>query len=149
MENVPTLHYLYISYDNNEVRKMKEINELVKKYTEAIHLQDKEKFYELWSVKEECTLISIATVFNGVSRIYQDFLINRIQKAYQEIYLISDHIQINQVNEKMAIVTFSYHTKCLLKETLEPFGIEGIETQVMIKEEGQWKLVHIHYSKTS
>jgi hypothetical protein len=35
----------------------------------------------------------------------------------------------------------------VLRETNEPFGFEGLETQVMVKEEGKWKIQHVHYSK--
>ena len=34
-----------------------------------------------------------------------------------------------------------------LRETGEDYGIEGLETQVLRKISGEWKLQHVHYSK--
>ena len=75
-------------------------------------------------------------------------MISLIQKAYTKIALIKDdELKINFIDEKNAIVIFKYHTDCLMRESGEKFGISGVETQVLIKEEGNWKIVHIHYSK--
>jgi hypothetical protein len=34
----------------------------------------------------------------------------------------------------MAIVVFEYQTQCIKRDTREPYGIQGIETQVIVKE---------------
>lgn len=125
----------------------KEIIELVNKYVEAVHTQNKEDFYDLWSKNHECRLISIAKEFIGVDSIYNDFLIGLIQGHYSCINLINDGMSINMINDSLAIVVFEYHTECIMRETNEKYGIEGIETQVMMKENDKWKLVHLHYSK--
>ena len=71
------------------------------------------------------------------------------KKLYERIKLIKDEdLKINFVNDELAIVIFNYHTQCILRENGEFFGIEGVETQVMIKEAGVWKIIHIHYSKS-
>lgn len=51
------------------------------------------------------------------------------------------------IDDNKAIVVFKYHTECICRETHEPYGIQGLETQIVIKENNQWKLMHIHYSK--
>ena len=51
------------------------------------------------------------------------------------------------IDENKAIVVFRYHTECIRRDTHEPYGIQGLETQIVIKENNQWKLMHIHYSK--
>lgn len=47
----------------------------------------------------------------------------------------------------MAIVVFEYQTQCIKRDTHEPYGIQGLETQVIVKENQQWKQQHVHYSK--
>ena len=58
---------------------MKEIEQLVYKYTKVVHSQNEEDFRALWSSKEN-ELISITNQFRGIDTIYQNFLIDGIQK---------------------------------------------------------------------
>ena len=124
-----------------------QINELVNKYCLAVKTQDKNLVDKIFSQNKKCNLISIATVYEGVDSIYQNFL-GLIKKMYSKIELIKDEeLKINFINETTAILIFKYHTECILRENGEKFGINGVETQLVIKEEGDWKIVHIHYSK--
>ena len=124
-----------------------QINELVKKYCLAVKTQDKNLVDKIFSQNKKCNLISIATVYEGVDSIYENFL-GLIKKMYSKIELIKDEeLKINFINDSTAILIFKYHTDCILRENGEKFGINGIETQLVIKEEGDWKIVHIHYSK--
>ena len=127
---------------NNE----NQIRELVSKYTQSIHTQDKESFCSLWANNEHCILISLTNEFKGIESIYQDFVINAIQAAYSDITLISDDLEIHLINDNFATVVFRYHTECTKREDGKPFGIKGMETQVHIKENGKWKIQHVHYS---
>lgn len=123
------------------------IKRLVEDYKKAINTQDKGKFLELWSRTSETSLISVADVYKGTDKIYSDFLIGKIQKAYSSIELFTENLEIRFVNDDMAIVIFSYHTECIKRESKEPYGISGIETQLVVRENSDWKLLHIHYSK--
>ena len=125
-----------------------DIKELVNKYCKAVNTQEKNDVYSIFSKVQKCNLISVGTIFEGVDSIYQNFLIDLIRKFYTKIELIKDEeLKINFINENTAIVIFKYHTDCLLRENGEKFGIKGVETQVVVKEEGEWKITHIHYSK--
>ncbi len=123
------------------------IENVVRKYQDVIHTQNEEDFRSLWANNEYCTMISIRDQYVGIDSIYHDFLIGKIQKAYSDIELIADSIEIHPINEELVIVAFAYHTVCIRRETGEPYGIEGLETQVIVLEDGQWKLLHVHYSK--
>jgi len=124
------------------------INELVNKYCKAVNTQEKNDVYSIFSKVQKCNLISVGTIFEGVDSIYQKFLVDLIRKFYTKIDLIKDEeLKINFINENTAIVIFKYHTDCILRENGEKFGIKGVETQVVVKEEGEWKITHIHYSK--
>lgn len=122
------------------------ILEVLEKYKQVICEQQKDKFYDLWSKTQECKLISIVNEYIGVESIYKDFLIGGIQAKYQKISLIADKVEIQIINE-MAIVIFEYHTECVKRDTGENYGIKGIETQIMILEKDEWKLLYVHYSK--
>lgn len=124
-----------------------EIKQVVLRYTEAIHTQNKEDFYALWANNNDCVLISITKQFQGIDSIYEDFLIGGIQAGFSTIKLVAESIDVHEISETLATVVFQYHTECILRESGEPFGIAGLETQVLVKEDGQWKLQHVHYSK--
>ena len=125
----------------------KDITAMVERYAKAIETQDKEDFCSLWADTPDCVLISIASQYVGVENIYQDFLIGRIQAAYSKIRLITEAVEVHEINENLATVVFRYHTECIRRESGEPYGINGLETQVYIREGENWKLLHVHYSK--
>ena len=126
---------------------MEQIIETVNRYIKAIHTQDREDFYDIWVNSDDVTLISITRQYTGIDAIYQDFLINGIQAHYSSIDLINEGMEIRTIDDDTAIVIFRYHTECIRRDTGEPHGIAGLETQVMKKVNGQGKLVHVHYSK--
>lgn len=124
------------------------IKTVVSKYCDAIHTQNREAFLSLWSGADSDTLISIAKKYCGAENIYSDFLIGGIQLAYSEIKLIADsEPQVNMIDEATAVVVFEYHTECTRRDDGTPYGIQGIETQIMVKTGGNWRLRHVHYSK--
>ncbi|MCD7809441.1 MAG: hypothetical protein LUH02_08865 [Erysipelotrichaceae bacterium] len=125
-----------------------QLNQLVETYKDTISSQNEQQFRNLWSQKQSCSLISITKQYNGIDSIYNDFLNGIIQSNYQSIILIEDNPhEIRFIDYNTAIIIFKYHTECIKRDTLEEYGIEGLETQIAIKENNQWKLVHIHYSK--
>ena len=110
---------------------MEEIKQLVYNYAKAVHSQNEEEFKALWSSKENI-LISLANQFNGTDAIYQDFLIGGIQSHYESIDLVVEKIDIRMIDENKAIVVFRSHTECIRRDTHEPYGIQGLETQIVI-----------------
>lgn len=123
------------------------IEQLVHQYQECVHTQDREDFDQVFSTSAECSLISIGTLYSGREAIYNDFLVGGIRSHYEVIDLIAEDIAIRLLDETHAIIIFQYHTECIRRESKEYYSIQGLETQVAIKEDGQWKLVHVHYSK--
>lgn len=124
------------------------IKTVVLQYCNAISSQDREAFLSLWSGDENDTLISIAKKYCGAENIYNDFLIGGIQNAYTQIKLIADsEPQVSFTDDTTAVVVFEYHTECIRRDDGSAYGIEGIETQIMVKTGDNWRLRHIHYSK--
>ena len=126
-----------------------EILQCVEQYKKAVHTQEAADFYPIWAKSCETSLISISTCFTGTDSIYQDFLLGRIRQAYTKIDLIARETNVRLLSDSCAVVIFSYYTDCIRRETGEPFGIEGLETQVYIREEDGWKLAHVQYAKNS
>ena len=124
-----------------------EVLELLEKYKKLVNTQDRELFDEVFVNNDQCNLIAITRHFRGRESIYNDFLLGGIQKNYRFIELISDEVDVYEINDQLVNIVFKYHTDSVLRKTNEPFGFEGLETQVMVKEEGKWKIQHVHYSK--
>ena len=120
---------------------------LVAAYQHAVRTQDLDLFRSIWAKDTPVSLISISTLYSGYEAVSQDFLIGGIQKSYTSIELIAEKIEPRLINENTALIIFSYHTECIRREDGTPHGIRGLETQVAVKENGEWKLQHIHYSK--
>ena len=124
---------------------IQEIEQLVQHYTDAIHSQDEMEFKSLWTGEDTNALISGTKFFAGVDTIYQAFLIDLLQKKYSSIYLVNDSLQSYLLTDDTAVVIFRYHTDCVIRENGEPYGMAGIETQVLKRTAGGWKIVHIQY----
>lgn len=124
----------------------KQIELLVNNYIKAISSQDKDDFMNLWTGKNN-TLISVINKYDSLENIYQDFLIGSIQKNYAKIDLIAQDLEIKFITNELALVIFEYRTECIKRDSNEEYGIHGLETQVIQKINGHWKIVHLHYSK--
>ena len=122
----------------NEIRKK------VLAYCDAVERQDKEAFRRLFD--RNAALISIATLFDGIGAITDGFL-GKIGEAYRSIRLIPKDISIRLRDDTTAIVIFRYHTECIRRDDGSDYGIAGLETQVFQRTDGDWKIIHLHYSK--
>lgn len=139
--------YAYNRMQNKRRSGMQEeILNSVRKYREVVRTQDKQLYDSLFSDRRHCRLISGGNLYEGKESIYADFLIGGIRQAYSAIELVSEDVEITELGGDTAVVTFRYHTECVRRENGEPYGIRGVETQVLVREEGTWKIMHVHYS---
>ncbi len=123
-----------------------EIEAVVDRYCEAIGTQNKDEFISLWTGEPSDVLISGSKYFEGVHTITDSFLIGGIQKMYSSIRLVKEDIKIHRLTDEIAVVIFRYHTVCRRRETGEPYGIRGLETQVLKYTSSGWRIAHIQYS---
>lgn len=118
----------------------------LKKYIKLVRTQEASDGEGLWAGKCEVSLISGAKLYKGAEEIMHNFLLGVIREKYLEIDLITDSVELRPLNERSVLVIFSYRTDCIQRETGEPYGIYGLETQIYVKEEGDWRLAHVQYS---
>ena len=119
----------------------------VERYCHAVHTQRAEDFLPLWAEGTQNGLISPAGCFSGTEEIYRDFLVGRIGAAYARIDLIAESVEVRPVTEDAAVALFRYATDCIRRDTGEPYGIAGLETQLWVRQGGECRLCHVHYSK--
>lgn len=118
----------------------------IAQYCRGVHTQEREDFMPLIPAQAEAVLISPGGMFTGAESIMEDFLRGGIRRAYAKIDLIADDILLRRLNEDTIAAIFAYHTDCIRRDTGEPHGIAGLETQIWIREGAGWKLAHVHYS---
>lgn len=124
---------------------IKEIEQLIQNYADAVRTQDEKAFKSLWTQEDTNIEISGTKLFKGIESIYQDFLIGSIQKKYSSIIFVNDGLQAYLLTDDVAVAVFEYHTECIVRESGEPYGIAGLETQVLKKTREGWKIAHIQY----
>lgn len=124
----------------------KQIHDMVERYRRAIQTQEADDFLPLWDPAARCTLISPSGFYVGLDAIYQEFLLGGIRRAYSRIELQVKSVQVRLLGQDGALVLFAYATDCERRETGEPFGISGLETQIYHRLGDDWRLVHVHYS---
>lgn len=122
------------------------IQQLVRDYCKAVSHGSGAEFLALWCGRDDDTVISVVTEYRspkGVAAFHA-----RLRELYASIELVADdEPSARPLADDAAIVVFRYHTECARAETGEPFGIEGLETQVVRRTPAGWKLAHLHYSK--
>jgi uncharacterized protein (TIGR02246 family) len=118
---------------------------VVERYCDAVHTQDEDTFKALWTGDDANTEIAGSKVFRGLDAIYDDFLAGLIRGTYASITLVNDGLEVSRITDDVAVAVFRYHTECVRRDTGEPYGIAGVETQVLRLEGGTWRLVHVQY----
>ena len=124
---------------------IREAEQVVQKYADAIHSLDGKRLRSVWTCENTNILISGSKLFRGIDEICDVFLEQLIGGRYSSIYLINDGLEAYQLGGDTGIVVFRYHTDCILRENGDRHGIAGLETQVLKKTDGEWKIAHIKY----
>jgi len=116
---------------------------VVGRYCDAIRDNDAEAFRAVWAGEPTDTVISQSTLYEGPTRVME--FLGTLHKVYDSIVLVNDGLDAHLLTLDVAIVVFRYHTECVRAGTGEPYGIEGLETQVLRRVDGGWRIAHIQY----
>lgn len=128
-------------------RDRSDIIDLVNAYATAVGTGDADEMAALWCGRADDTMISITHDYHGPEAVLRDFLAQSIHGRYASIRLDVGGIDLRPLTDDVCVVVFTYRTVCVRREDGSPYGIEGIETQVVARTEDSWKLAHVHYSK--
>ena len=123
---------------------LEQVGAVVDAYCDAIHTGDEAALRAVFTGDATDTLISQSTLYEGPDAIACDFL-GKLHELYATITLVNDGFDAHLLTPDVAVVVFRYHTECVRAETGEPYGIEGLETQVPRLLDGVWKIAHIQY----
>lgn len=124
-----------------------QLNSLLNAYIECVETQSRQFFDEVWSTEGTCRMISGQNMFEGRESIWEDFIVGKVGASYESIDLVKEDVWFEVVDGAHALIIFKYHTECVMRDTGEPFGVAGLETQVAVRQAEGWRLQHVHYSK--
>lgn len=117
---------------------------IIEAYAQSINTLDTALARSLWSGHEAVSFIHPRGHEVGLDNILQAFYIDTMGRFSQRDLQPRD-IQITTLDDT-AIATFYWDFYATFASDGTRHVTHGRETQVMVREGGQWRLAHVHYS---
>ena len=115
-------------------------------YIASIDAADANMAKPLWDSSNHATFIHPRGTERGWDEIAENFYGITMGATFTERSLrLADEPRIS-VYDGVAVVEFEWTFVALRADNGEPLRTEGRESQVFVPIDGDWKLVHVHYS---
>ncbi len=122
-----------------------EIRNLVAKYTHSIDTADVNLAAEIWLDSSSDAFIHPLGHEHGFTQIKQNIYQRLMGEMFSERKLTAHDISVD-VSGNSAVAEFYWDFAAKLRKDGTPITTHGRETQVYFKEDGAWRLAHVHYS---
>lgn len=122
------------------------IRNLVMDYCKSISLADTTLARRVWSLRESITFIDPRGHSHGWPQIRDQFYQETMAGLFSKRDLKVVSLTIHPLTREVAWLEFYWKFNAVLRENNQPVATSGRETQILIKENGDWRIVHIHYS---
>ncbi len=122
-----------------------DIRRMIAKYAKSIDEADTTLASQIWSDSPEVSFIHPLGHEHGLEQIKQDVYRHLMGDTFSERKL-SIHDISAHVYGDTAWAEFYWDFAAKFREGGSPITTHGRETQVYRKEQGRWRLVHVHYS---
>jgi ketosteroid isomerase-like protein len=122
-----------------------EIEQLIAKYTRSIDAADTALAAEVWSRSPDVTFIHPLGHEHGFEQIKQNVYVRAMGETFSERRLSVKDIGIHVYGDS-AWAEFYWDFAAKLKSNSSSINTKGRETQIYRREQGAWRLVHVHYS---
>jgi len=123
----------------------KEIKELIATYATTIDRADIDMAEKIFSTEPDVTFIHPRGEVRGRQQIVMDFIKNLMGGTFSARKLTPQAITVH-VYDDTAWAEFSWDFVATVRKDGSPFHSQGVETQIYRHENGQWRIVHVHYS---
>ena len=121
------------------------IQKLIATYATSVDDADTKVAEEIWSSAPEVTFIHPLGEEHGLPQIESDVYENLMGTTFSERHLTLKGISVH-VYGNAAWSEFEWDFVAKVRKDGSTFQSKGRETQVYHKENGQWRIVHVHYS---
>ena len=122
-----------------------ELRQLVEDYASSVKTLDMDLAESLWSQSAEISFIQPRGHQRGWDRIRERFYLGAMSNFSERNLSVTD-LSIRLLDENAAWGEFYWTFNGVFKKNGEKIETRGRETQVWRKENGSWRIVHVHYS---
>ena len=122
-----------------------EIRLLVSAYARSIDAADPKLASEIWSPTSPVSFIHPLGHEHGLDQIKQHLYTQIMGETFSERKLSPKDVVVHAYPDS-AWVEFYWDFAAKLRANGSPVETHGRETQIYRKEQGRWRLVHVHYS---
>ncbi len=121
-----------------------QIRSVLDEYRLSVDTLDPALISEVWSSDLPVSFIHPLGTDENLDQIKAD-IFGKVMGMFSKRDLNFDTTAIHLNGDSAWIeITWTFHA--VWKDTGEPLTTQGRETQVMVREKGAWRLVHVHYS---
>jgi ketosteroid isomerase-like protein len=125
-------------------QEKKNVQQAFEKYLESVNKADTELASQVWSQSPDTSAVTPLGRTKGWESIRDGLYVNVLQKGFAERSLRPDNLAIT-VSGSTAWVVYDWTFTAKLADG-QPYSSKGWESQVFAKTDGQWRIVHLHYS---
>ncbi len=122
-----------------------EIRHLIAKYAQSVDEADTALASQIWSDSPEVSFIHPLGHEHGLEQVKQHVYKHLMGDTFSERKLSIHDISAHVYGET-AWAEFYWDFNAKFRKDGSPITTHGRETQVYRKEQGRWRLVHVHYS---
>jgi ketosteroid isomerase-like protein len=121
------------------------IQHLIADYAKAVDTADVKLVAEIWSNSPEVSFIHPLGHEHGLDQVEQNVFRHLMGETFSERKLTIKDVSIHTYGDT-AWAEFYWDFNAKLRKDGAPLATKGRETQIYHKEQGRWRLVHVHYS---
>jgi ketosteroid isomerase-like protein len=132
----------------DEAADVSAIKDLIAAYATSIDNADTKVADQIWSRAPEVTFIHPLGEEHGLPEIEADVYLKLMGATFSERKLVPDAIAVHVYGDT-AWAEFHWDFVAKVGKDGSAFHSQGRETQIYHKENGQWRIVHVHYSGVS
>ncbi len=125
--------------------EVEEIISLIAKYAKSVDDADTTLASQIWSESTEVSFIHPLGHEHGLEQIQQNVYKHLMDDNFSERKLTPRDISVHVYGDA-AWAEFYWDFAAKFRKDGSPITSHGRETQVYRKEQGRWRLVHVHYS---
>ena len=121
------------------------IRQLIAEYARAVDTADVTLVREIWSNSPDVSFIHPLGHEHGIDQVTENVFRHLMGETFSERRLRIRDVSIHTYGDT-AWAEFYWDFAAKFRKDGSPLATKGRETQIYHKEQGRWRLVHVHYS---
>lgn len=127
------------------MQQTKEIKDLIALYVKSIETCDRELAAKLWNQTDPVSFIHPSGYEHSWQEIWDNFYKNTMNNRFSTRKLLVKNLTCS-VYDTTAYVEFEWDFYAAARSDNSLVHTQGRETQFLVRQNGSWKITHIHYS---